>query len=335
MKKKVILGIGAALLVLAAVIAVYLIVQEAQPVENKQIVLIPKAKDEANEFWSALIAGAHMAADEKYVELTVKAPEREMDVDIQNSMILEAVEAKPDVIIIAPSSYQSSTAYIKKAIQAGIQVVLVDSEIDEDIIEAKVATDNFEMGKKLGEYMQLFIAEEPHIAVVSHVAQASTAIEREAGVRDGLGDYEKNIEQVVFSDSGYQSAYDLTIELLTEHPEINMITGMNEYSSLGMARAVKYLGRQNQVAVFGVDSSVAQVQLLEEGIYKAIVVQNPFNMGYLSVVQAVECIDGKKGKYTDSQSALVTKTDMYSKENQKILFPFIGQQAKESYGSED
>ena len=102
---------------------------------------------------------------------------------------------------------------------------------------------------------------------------------------------------------------------------MNMIVGLNEYSAVGAARAVKELGLEKEIRMAGIDSS-EEIQLLEEGIFEALVVQKPFNMGYLSVETAVRLVRGEKTeKIQNSGSALITKETMYTEENQKLLFP--------------
>ena len=101
-----------------------------------------------------------------------------------------------------------------------------------------------------------------------------------------------------------------------------MIVGLNEYSAVGAARAVKALGKTDQIRMGSIDSSMEQIQYLEAGIYEALVIQKPFNMGYLGVETAVNAVRGRKiAKSTDSGSELITKENMYTEENQKLLFP--------------
>ena len=67
--------------------------------------------------------------------------------------------------------------------------------------------------------------------------------------------------------------------MISEHPEVNAIAGLNEYSAVGAARAVKDLGMEDQIVMVGFDSSNEEIQLLEAGIFEGIVIQKPFNMG--------------------------------------------------------
>lgn len=270
-----------------------------------------------------------MAAKELEVELTVMGPRQESEVQFQHQMILDAIEKRPDAIALTPSSFEETIPYARQIEEAGITLVLLDSTMKENMGVSVIATDNFEAGYKMGSYMKQFVDENTVIGVVGHVRGTSTATERERGFREGLGEAQKQIAKVVFCDSSSDKAYDLTCGLLEAWPDMNLIVGLNEYSAVGAARAVKDLGLSNQCHMAGFDSSIEEIQLLEEGVFDAIVIQKPFNMGYLGIETAVQAARGKAVEsYVDSGSELITKDNMYSEENQKLLFPFFGKNKK-------
>ncbi len=298
--------------------------------EPIRIIYIPKTIDNSNEFWSALIGGAKMAAKEYDVDLTVVAPNAEEDYKKQNELIDWAIGQKPDAIALSPSDYNETTAKAKEIVKNKIKLVYIDSVTNENIQDALVATDNYIAGRKMGQYMKTFIVNNTKIAIVGHVKTSSTAIERERGLRYGLEEDENRIVDVVFCDSDSSKAYTITVELLKQHPDITMIAGLNEYSSVGAARAIKALGLTGKVKVIGFDSSIEEIELLEEGVFQGIMIQKSFNMGYLGIEEAINLVSGKNvKKNVDSGSELITKENMYTKENQKLLFPFWGNQTWE------
>lgn len=311
-------------LVIVTVSAIFMLIKNNMDKEPIKIIYIPKVIDDKNDFWSALIAGAEMAAKEYNVDLTVAAPDSEEDYLKQNELIAWAIKEKPDAIAISPASLTKTTKMAKKVVQNNIKLIFIDSYIEEDVEDAIVATDNFEAGKKMGEFAMGFIDKEPKIGIVSYVKTASTAIEREEGFRAALGEGEEWIVDVVFCDASYDKAYDLTLELLERHPDINMIVGLNEYSAVGAARAIKDRKLENTIKVFGFDSSIEEIKLLEEDVFQGIVIQKSFNMGYLGIKKAVKVVKGEKiQENIDSGSQLITKENMHTMENQKLLFPFI------------
>lgn len=264
-----------------------------------------------------------MAAEEYQVEIQIVAPDTEEDYERQNELIEWAISCEPDAILLSPCSYTETTPYAEKVVEAGIPLIFIDSCLDKEMGDAIIATNNVKLGEKQGEFIKQFVKEESRIAIVGHVKNSSTALEREEGVRKGLGEYEERIVDVVFCDSDYDKAYELMEELIREHPDIDLVAGLNEYSAVGAARAIRDLGLTGKVKVFGTDSSLEEIQMLEEGIFEGIVIQNPFKMGYMGVEATVKILNGERIlKNVDSGCELITRENTYTEENQKLLFPF-------------
>lgn len=300
-----------------------------QKEETKEynIVLIPKIIDESNGFWSTLIAGAQLGAREYQVKLSVMAGKSEEDVKGQIACIREGIKKKPDAIVVSPCSYSETTGALKEVAEGGIKLVLIDSVTDKDISQSIVATDNFQAGKKLGQFAGTYVDDGTQIGIVNHVKGASTSIERENGMKEGLGKHKNQVAETVFCGSSYDKAYAQTREMLAKYPRMKVIMGTNEYSAVGAARAIKDMGLTGKVKVVGFDNSIEEIQLLEEGVFQGIIIQKPFNIGYLGIEQAVKIIEGKHVKKNiDSGSKLITKKNMYEDANQRLLYPFTGQQ---------
>lgn len=287
------------------------------------LIYIPKVVDGTNDFWKALILGAKMAAKEYNADIEIKAPAEENDVEGQNQLLKESIKEKPDAILFSPSSFTESDELLKEAKEKKIKISFIDSYVDEPLQDLTVATDNLEAGELLGKFAASLLGPEDQIAIVSHVKGVSTAVEREEGFRKGLGDLADNIVEVVYCNSRYELSRQLTIELMEKYPDLKMIAGMNEYSSVGAARAVKASGAKDRIVVVGVDSSQEAVQLMENGVFKGLVVQKAFKMGYLGVKETVRMLRGKSyQKDVNSGCQLVTPENMYSSEIEKLLFPF-------------
>ena len=287
------------------------------------LVYIPKVEDSTNDFWKALILGTKMAAKEYNADIEIKAPTEENDIERQNELLKEAISEEPDAILFSPSSFTESNDLLKEAKEKGIRISFIDSYTEEKVQDLTVATDNLEAGEKLGKFAATLLGPDDQIAIVAHVKGVSTAVEREEGFRKGLGDLAKNIVEVVYCDSQYEKSRKLTQELMEKYPNLKMVAGMNEYSSVGAARAVKAAGAKDRIQVVGVDSSQEAVQLMENGVFKGLVVQKAFKMGYIGVKETILMLRGKSyEKDINSGCELVTPDNMYDSEIEKLLFPF-------------
>ena len=316
--------VGLIILILVLVLgAGIIIVNRSSTARRIQVVYIPKARDDANDFWTELISGCQMAAEEYNSELEIMAPAKEEDIEEQNQLLREAIEKKPDAILFSPSSMSASDELLKEAKDQGIRITYIDSYTEEEIQDLTVATDNVEAGRMLGKYARTLLNKDSKIAIVSHVKGVSTAVEREQGFREGLGDYADNIVDVVYCNSLYEKSYELTNELMEKYPDLELIAGMNEYSAVGVGRAVCDAQAKDQIAVVGVDCSQEAINLMEMGVYKGIIVQKAFRMGYMAVEETIHMYNGDAvEKNIDSGCELVTPENMYDSDIERLIFPF-------------
>ena len=314
-----------AVILMAALLVIFtgLLTPEATQTRRCSMIYIPKIRDDTNDFWTSVISGCRMAAEEYNSELEIMAPDKEENIEEQNQLLEKAIEQKPDAILFSPSSMDASDDLLKKAKEQGIRIIYIDSYTDEELQDLTVATDNVEVGRMLGEYARTLINKDSKIAIVSHVKGVSTAVEREQGFREGLGDYANNIVEVVYCNSLFEKSYELTQELMEKYPDLKMIAGMTAYSAVGVGRAVSDAGVKDQIAVVGVDCSQEAINLMEMGVYKGIIVQKAFRMGYIGVEETIHLLNGDAvEKNIDSGCELVTPENMYNSDIERLIFPF-------------
>lgn len=311
------------LIAASVVIFIGLLKPEATQTRKCSLIYIPKIRDDTNDFWTSVISGCRMAAEEYESELEIMAPDKEENVEEQNRLLRAAIEKKPDAILFSPSSMNASDELLKEAKDKGIRITYIDSYTKEDLQDLTVATDNVNAGRMMGEYARTLLDKESKIAIVSHVKGVSTAVEREQGFREGLGDYAENIVETVYCNSLYEKSYELAQKLMEKYPDLEMIAGMNEYSAVGVGRAVSDAGVKDRIDVVGVDCSQEAINLMEMGVYKGIIVQKAFRMGYIGVEETIHMLNGDAvEKNIDSGCELVTPENMYDSDIERLIFPF-------------
>lgn len=249
----------AILMAAAVVIFAGILKPEATQTKKCSLIYIPKIRDNTNDFWTSVISGCKMAAEEYESDLEILAPDKEENIEEQNKLLKKAIEQKPDAILFSPSSMDASDELLKEAREKGIRITYIDSYTKEKLQDLTVATDNVNAGRMLGEYARKLIDKDSKIAIVSHVKGVSTAVEREQGFREGLGDYADNIVDIVYCNSLYEKSYELAQELMRKYPDLELIAGMNEYSAVGVGRAVSDAGAKDKIAVVGVDLSLIHI----------------------------------------------------------------------------
>ncbi|PHV70277.1 sugar ABC transporter substrate-binding protein [Sporanaerobium hydrogeniformans] len=313
---------------LILMIAVVLYISLSRGVELKQnknfsIIFIPKVVEPNNDFWNLVIEGASEAKIEYEIKLEVMAPEKEGSYEKQNEIILEAISKRPDAIILAAEDYEKTAPLAQKIKDNGIKLLIVDAGVKDQIEDVMIATNNFEAGIKMGSRIKKLLVDDGTVAIMSHSKMTSTAMQRESGIRVALNDREGRIVESYECGSDSDKAYENTIKAVKEHENLKVIAALNQYTSIGVARAIKDLNLVDQIKVVGFDNSKEQIKYLEEGIYDSITIQNPFYMGYISVEKAVKLLQGEViEKNINTGSTLITKENMYIGMNQRLLFPF-------------
>lgn len=298
----------------------------AKPVSAapKKVTLVAKSTE--TEFWKSVFAGATAAASEYNVALTIVGPETEEDYEAQNAYIEKAVADGAEALVFSAISYTENASAINAAAAAGVEVVVIDSDVDSMSVGARIGTDNVEAG-----YMAARAALEQSegdmvLGLINYDLGSRNGQEREQGLRELLMGNERvrgiyTINVLAEADD----AKEKTLDLLTRHREINVVVGFNEPTAVGAAQAVAALDLDEDMTVVGFDSNVETVDLMQEGVVSALIVQNPYAMGYLGVEAACQRLDGvafDSQSFVNTSTQIVTKENMFSLEGQKALFPF-------------
>jgi ribose transport system substrate-binding protein len=288
---------------------------------KKEIALIVKSVD--SEYWLTVKAGAEKAAKELGVNVTFKGAQTETDIAGQISIVESAINQKVDAIALAASDSDALVPPVEKAVDAGIPVVTIDSGVNSDKPQSFIATDNEAAAATAADTIAEIAGKKGDVAVVSFVPGAATAVQRETGFEKGLKNYsDMKIVTTQYSQSDKARALSVTEDILTANPGLVGIFGSNNKSALGAAQAVKQKGLTDKIALVAFDADPDEITALQEGTIDALVVQNPFKMGYLAVKNAVDIIDGKKvEKRVDTGVTVVTMKNFEDEEVQKLLYP--------------
>lgn len=290
---------------------------------NTPIQIILKSMEgETMAFWVSVNKGIKDASKEFSIPVEINGPQFEKEIDQQILILNRAIDEAPPLIILAATDFKRLSGSVKAAHNNGIPIITIDSGVDSQFPISFIGTNNIDAGKKAGFEMKRIISNSTRkdIAIVSHIKETTSAIDREAGVRASLKD--NNIIGTWFCDVKEEKAYQIALELI-KNENLGGIVALNEVAALGVARAISENNMKDQLSLVGFDNAVQELIYLEEGVIKATVVQRPYNMGYLAIKAAVEYLSNKDIESTiNTGSILITKENMFRKEYQQLLFPF-------------
>ena len=299
--------------------------REAESGESGRPYVALVAKSTTSAFWRSVFAGANAAGTEYNLDVTVDGPDNEEDYETQNEMIAEAVESGARVIVFSAVDYEANAAAIDAAAAKGVQIVVIDSDVDSEAVSCRISTDNYEAGQMMGQAILESGLEELRIGLVNFDKNSANGQQRERGLRDMLEDVPgARIVDAVNVLSTTEDAKEGTRQMLQEHPDINVIATFNEWTSLGVGYAIEELGLGEETYVVAFASNVVSVGMLETGEVDALIVQNPFAMGYLGVECAYNLINGLdvEESVVDTATTVITRENMFDEESQKVLFSF-------------
>lgn len=293
--------------------------------KSKTVAVITKGSD--SDFWNDVKNGAFSAATEYNIDITFEGPDSEEDYESQNKMIENAVSKNVGAIVLSAIDYEKNAPAVQKAIDKGIKVITVDSDVDANGKELFIGTDNVSAGKNAAEQAIELCKNKKavNIGIVNYGENTENGKQRLKGFTDYI-EKVKNAKVVasVNVESNAESATLGAKQLIEENNGINVLIGFNEWSTLGVGCAIKELNLKDEVFGIGFDSNVNCVGMLETGEIDTLIVQNPFSMGYLSVSKAAELLLGnaKTDGVIETDTYVVNRKNMFSPDVQKILFSF-------------
>jgi ribose transport system substrate-binding protein len=293
-----------------------------EEVKKLSVLVSPKGLEHA--FWLTVKAGADSASKEFNVDVIWRGPARETDVPTQISILEDYINKRVDAIVLAATDATGIIPYVQKALDARIPVITIDSGVESDLPLSFVATDNIVAARRAGQALAELIGDKGEVACIPFVPGAATSVMREQGFRDEIKNHPGiRLVALQYSQSDVATAMAVTEDILTAHHDLAGIFGANEASALGIMQAIKSRGLAGKVKVVGFDASDNEIQALRDGLVQALIVQDPFKMGYLGVKYAVDAVHGKAvPKRVDTGVYVVTKENLDSPEIQKLLHPF-------------
>ncbi len=275
------------------------------------IAVIPKSV--GFDFWNSVKAGAEEAAAELGdVEVVWKGMHDETDIAGQVGLVESFINQRVDAIVIAAADSRGLVPVLRRAVEAGVTVITIDSNTDPQVSASFIATNNEEAAATAADLIAEALHGQGTVALIPYIAGASTSNAREQGFRNRLAAY-PGLELVAtqYSDSDYGKAMTVTEDILTAHPNLDAIFAANEPSVLGAAQAIRSRSMEGSVVLVGFDASPRQIEGIRDGSIYGLIVQDPRRMGYEGVKQAYAVLNGEEvPERIDSGSRVVTKENV-------------------------
>ncbi len=285
--------------------------------------VVPKGANHI--FWQTVHAGAVKAGREFGLDIEWNAPALEIDASRQIGIVDSMVNRKLAGIVLAPVDSKALVAPVERAMKAGIPVSIFDSDLDTPQRVTYVATNNREGGRMAARQLAELIENKGKIAVIGFMPGSASTMEREQGFEEEMKAKFPDIKiiQTIYAKASQAAAMAGTENILTAHPDLAGLFADNESSTAGAVQALKSRG-ETKVRMVGFDSSDQLIADLRHRHLDALIIQDPFKMGYESTKAIAMKLKGETPPaMIDSGAMLITRGDLEKPDIIPLLYPDI------------
>ncbi len=290
---------------------------------GKRVVgVVPKST--AHVFWVAVESGARAAAREFDLEVIWNGPPAETEYDRQIQIVDSLITRRVNGLAVAAAERKALVGSIDRAMALGIPVVVFDSGVDSTNYTSFVATNNYEAGRMGARTLARLIGGRGKVAMILHAPGSYSTMERERGFEDVMRSEFPEVRIVArqFGMADRAKARAAAENILAAHPDLEGLFASTEPSSSGASLALKGRGRAGKVRFVAFDFAQNMIEDLKAGVIDAMVVQDPYRMGYEVVRILAEKLAGKPvPKQMDLHAQVVRRPDLERPEIQRLLFP--------------
>ncbi len=243
-----------------------------------------------NPFYQELDARVQAAVEANGDRLLTR--DAVMDQDRQNQEIADLLELGVSALLINPVDWEGVSEGVQLAADAGVPVIVIDAPVkDDSLVASTILSDNYQAGVQCAEHL-LSVRDSANVLLLEHVTARSGA-DRIQGFVDTLQGREGfTIVGTGSSDGQIENAMPVMEQLLSDHPEADVVMALNDPSALGALAAIEGAGLRGRFLVYGVDGSPEGKVLVADGLMTATSAQMLSRMAETAVDQAYLAMDG-------------------------------------------
>jgi ribose transport system substrate-binding protein len=317
---------GLGLLAGAALIASGL--SGAQAADQPTIPII--VKDTTSFFWQIVLAGARKAGKDLGVNVPELGAQSESDITGQISILENAVSGKPAAVVIAPTQFAALGKPIDEAAKK-VKIIGIDSAADSKAFTSFLTTDNVQGGRVAADGLAAAVAAkygkaEGDVALITSIPGVGSLDQRAKGFKEQIAAKYPGLKLVADKVADGQATTGLNImtDLITANPKLVGVFASNLIMAQGAGQAIAENKAADRIKLIGFDSDDKLVGFLKDGTIAALVVQDPYRMGYDGVKTALAASKGEKvDANVDTVANLITKENMGGARAQELLNPKV------------
>ena len=306
----------------------YTALEELNPEPGSRIAVVVKSTKTG--FWKSVKKGMDAAvADlnekmgykgEDKIKLTLEGPGNETDVESQINIIDAVLSENPAILCLAAIDMASCQAQVEEATLNGIPVIVLDSGVENVQVNAVCATDNYAAGAEAAKKLAEALGEKGQVAVMTHVKTSETSVKRETGFTDEMAKNHPGIEIVNISHENEETSMtELAEAVLKLYPDVKGYYCTNDTAANSVLDIVN--ASKKDVKVIGFDAGAKQIKAVKDGVELGMFSQNPYGMGYATVIAGVRADQGlENDAFINTGYQWIDNTNMELPEYQNYLY---------------
>ena len=287
-------------------------------------------KDTTSNYWQIVLAGARKAGKDLNVNVPELGAQSESDINGQISILENAVSEKPVAIVISPTQKAALGKPIDEAAKK-VKIIGIDSAADSNAFTSFLTTDNVQGGRIAADGLADAIKAkygkaEGNVALITAIPGVGSLDERAKGFKEEIATKYPGLKLVADKVADAQATTGLNImtDLITANADLRGVFASNLIMAQGAGQAIAENKVADKIMLIGFDSDDKLIKLLTDGNIKALVVQDPYRMGYDGIKTALAASKGEKVEAkVDTGANLITKENMNSPRSQELLNPKI------------
>lgn len=285
-------------------------------------------KDTTSFYWQIVLAGARKAGQDLHVKVPELGAQSESDINGQISILENAVSEHPAAIVIAPTQYQALGAPITEAAKH-VKIIGIDSAADSKAFTSFLTTDNVKGGEVAADALAAAIKAtygktEGDVALITSLPGVGSLDQRAQGFKQEIAAKYPGLKLVAdkVADGQATTALNIMTDLITANPKLRGVFASNLIMGQGAGQAVAENKAQDKIKLVAFDSDDKLVKFLKDGVISALVVQDPYRMGYDGIKTALAASKGEPvPANVDTGVTAISKATMNSPRAQELLNP--------------
>jgi ribose transport system substrate-binding protein len=282
-------------------------------------------KDTTSVYWQAVVAGARKAGQDLGADVAAQGAQTKTDVPGQIDLLKKAADSHPAAIVIAPVQSGALGRPIEEAAKLVKIIVAIDSTANTKALTSSVTTDELQAGRVAADTLAAAITKtyadtEGDVAIITASPDASVA-----GFREQVGKKYRALNVLPDKVAESQAANGASVikDLVADDRDLRGVFVSDAILAEGASQVIyNKSGDSIQYVVLGADDKL--LKSVQDGTVAALLVRDPFRIGYEGVKTALAATKGETVPPTiDIGMSVITKANMNSARSQQLLNPKI------------